>query len=113
MTTPRWQTAEFQLTAELLITARFLVAAGKVLEFQVVLHLADGTDAWLVRYETHGGHPHKHLRWDNAGERRHRQLKGWPKDHAGILNRAIRDMKENGQAYQGRYDAWRRLQNSG
>ena len=102
-----WKEVETYLTADLMVTARFEVQANRVKELQVILHkAAGGTDAWIVRIETHGGLPHKHVAWDDDGENRHKPLKGWPKDYPSILSKAISDLKENGEKYEARYDAW-------
>lgn len=107
MTTLRWKTVESYLTADLVVTARFgLDEAKAVREFRMALHRRGDPSQWLVRFETHGGRAHKHVRWDDVGEERHKPLKGWPLDLARILDRARQDLKENWQEYEGRYRAW-------
>src|SRR5688500_13090396 len=103
-TTSRWKAVAYPLAENLQVAFYFGRVAGQVQEFKVVLHTeSGGPDEWLVRIETHGGRPHKHVVWDDEGEARHKGLKGWPVDRAQILSQAIRDITENWPAYQGRY----------
>lgn len=84
------------LPGDLVLTATFDILRNEVVEFRVVLHTGSGGEsAWLVRIETHGGKPHKHVAWDDHGERRHKELKGWPQPYRQTLTRAIQDMKDN------------------
>ena len=78
------------------------------MDFTITLHtIAGGPDDWLVRYETHGGHPHRHFRWDDEGPQRHRRLHSWPFEHKQIVDRAIQDIKDHWMEYVARYDAWK------
>lgn len=102
-----WKEVEVYLPDNLQVTAGFELARGQVKEFKVVLHTqTGGPDEWLVRIETHGGKPQKHVAWDDDGDLRHKQLKGWPSDYADIVPKAIQDIKDNWQAYEGRYNTW-------
>lgn len=98
---------EAYLPNDLQVTAEFLVDGKQVRELKVVLHTQPGGPGqWLVRIETHGGRPHKHVAWDDGGELRHKQLKGWPDDYSKVVTRAIQDIKANWQTYEGLYRAW-------
>ncbi|MEK6976535.1 MAG: hypothetical protein AABY18_09365 [Candidatus Thermoplasmatota archaeon] len=102
-----WKVIEVQLLEDLQVTAEFLVDGRDVQELKVVLHTQSGGPVqWLVRIETHGGKPHKHVAWDDEGELRHKQLKGWPSDYSKVVTRAIQDLKMNREIYQARYKAW-------
>lgn len=102
-----WKVVEAYLPDDLQITAEFLVDGNVVKELKVVLHTqSGGPNQWLARIETHGGKPHKHVAWDDDGELRHKQLKGWPTDYSQVLHRAVQDLKDNWRTYEGRYKAW-------
>lgn len=89
------------------VRARFTRQGGRIIDFAIVLcNVAGGQDDWLVRYETHGGAPHRHVRWDDEGPDRHHRLHSWPNDPAAIIDRAIDDMISGWKEYQTRYDAW-------
>lgn len=89
-----WKVVEAYLPDDLQVTGEFLVDGKQVKELKVTLHTqAGGTDQWLVRIETHGGKPHKHVTWDDEGELRHKQLKGWPTNYSQLLDKAMQDIE--------------------
>lgn len=103
-----WDSVTVPLTDDLAILAEFEVIAGGVRGFRITLQrlLDEGEPEWLVRYETHGGRAHKHERWDNATEKRHKHPKSWKETPAELVTLAIEDLKANFEEYEGRYDAW-------
>ncbi len=109
-----WQSVTLLLSHDLAIRADFEVKHGKVYEFKVVLEKVDalGVPDWLVRYETHGGRAHKHERWDDEGEGRHKRPGDWRGDHDTLLTQAIEDLKERYEEYERRYEAWKETENS-
>lgn len=81
-----WETLTIQLSDDLVLAAEFELVKGQVKEFKITLERleADGSIEWLVRYETHGGAAHKHERWDDDGELRHKHPKSWKGTHAEL-----------------------------
>ena len=108
-----WESVTVLLSHDLAVRADFEVKQGKVHEFKVVLEKADdqGVPGWLVRYETHGGRAHKHERWDDQNEGRHKHPTQWRGDHDELLTKAIEDLKQRHMEYEARYDAWKQNEN--
>ena len=98
------------VSEELLIRAEFQREGLRIRDFKISLERIedDGTTQWLVRFETHGELAHKHERWDNATEARHKHPKSWKGTHAELITLAIRDIKANFERYEELYDAWTR-----
>ena len=105
-----WESLEIPLTLDLLIRAEFEIRRGKVKEFKIVLHRLEknGQEEWILRYETHGGRAHKHVRWDDEGETRHKHPKGWRGSHAELVTQALHDLRIRFEEYEARYEAWAR-----
>lgn len=108
-----WESVTVLLSHDLAVRADFEVKQGKVHEFKVVLEKTDkqGMPDWFVRYETHGGRAHKHERWDDGGEDRHKHPAHWRGTHSELLTQAIEDLKARYAEYEARYEAWKQTEN--
>jgi hypothetical protein len=104
-----WERLTIPLSEDLLLGAEFEVTKGVVKEFRIALLRLeeDGSSEWLVRYETHGSTAHKHERWDDQGEDRHKRPKAWQGTHAELVTAAIHDIQKRFEEYEGRFKAWK------